>query len=77
MDWFLYDRDLRHERAIAHQNLPVSLFFARTFIKLGILAPGWSGKVYIIGTRRGQEQLNFIKNFLDENTLKDDQVTLI
>ena len=33
MDWFLYDRDLRHERAIAHQNLPVSLFFARNVYK--------------------------------------------
>ena len=46
-------------------------------MKLEILTPGWSGKVYIIGTRREQEQLNFIKNFLDENTLSDDQVTLI
>ena len=31
MDWFLYDRDLRHERDIAHQNLPASVFFACNF----------------------------------------------
>ena len=31
MDWFLYDRDLRHERDIAHQNLPASEFFACNF----------------------------------------------
>ena len=65
-------------KELLHTKTCLYLYFLHvTFIKLGILAPGWSGKVYIIGTRRGQEQLNFIKNFLDENTLKDDQVALI
>ena len=63
---------------LLHTKTCLYLYFLHvTFMKLEILTPGWSGKVYIIGTRREQEQLNFIKNFLDENTLSDDQVTLI